>query len=305
MGGSIRGRERREVRDRPDRRTPASPDRAVPRRRTARSGALAGWGSAWATLGGSPLAARLERYLTRLLGEAPHPLGGSHLVDGFRDRVMDGLPEHDRGVLVEVRVRPEDEAVEEAGDRHREDRGLKASLAVAHQEAEEEEHERPDDEGGAPGPYKLKEVQSLVALAACYGPIKEKVANEEQEDDEEDIEEDARNSRKPPGEEVPGAEGRGANVEVQALTADPQIDPLPGTRAALLPGDGLDLQVRDLAPVGALPYQLVEVLRRGGKALDQAMPVTLYLRLAHGFGSFPGIVTRSVRRRVRAGPIEA
>src|SRR5262249_7346700 len=191
------------------------------------------------------------------LGESAHALGRGHLVDGLKNGMVDGLPKHDRGVFVEVRSRAENEAIDEAGDGHREDGRFKAAVPVADEEAQGEKEGEEED--------GLEE--QLGAARACFDSlttsrreaVEEEEPHEEAEEDEEEIEEHLRDLCEPPGEEKSGAEGRGADVEVQTLAAYPKIHSLPRTEPALLPLDLGDLEVGDLPPGDAGLDQLVEV----------------------------------------------
>src|ERR1700676_109273 len=178
--------------------------------------------------GSAPPSARLEVDPSPLLGESMDALSGGHLIDGFSHRMVDRLPEHDGGVLVEVCLRPEDEAVEPAGDRHGDHGGLNAAVAVADEEAQGDE-EREEKEGGE------DHAAAVALLVPGEQDDRDDPLGEEATEEESEVEEDTGDAGEPPGEEVPGAEWRGADIEVQSLAAHPEIGALPRPEAALLP----------------------------------------------------------------------
>src|SRR5262249_44310888 len=154
-------------------------------------------------------------------------------------------------------------------DRHGKDGRFKTRVPVADEKSEAKEHPKEEEQP--------KKQAASSALAFLREDLLEETADEEGGKEKPEVEEDPGDAGEPPGEEVPGAEGGGADVEVQVLAAHPEIDALPGAEAGLLPLHGRDLEVRDLPSGDTRLHEVVEVHRGGGEAFNQGVPVVFNL----------------------------
>ena len=196
--------------------------------------------------------------LPLLVGERPEALGRPEAVDRLDHGGLHGLLEHEGGVLVEVRDRPEGELVEEARDGHGEHRGLQSEVPAPHDGADRKEHAEEDD--------RHEEGPEAARASAVFPPeedVGEEAKGTKGEQNADEVEKDAGNLREPRGEEVPGPEGGGADVVVQGLPAYPQIHAHPGADAAFLPFHRGDFEVWDFPAGEALLDEFIELQGRG------------------------------------------